>query len=147
MVRVATLDDIPAMLRLGEIMHAESRYSFMAYDAEKVATTLTTLIDSGFVMVREANGGELVGGMVGYMAEPWFSREPVAAELALFICPDKRGGVAAWYLINAFVEWAEQRGAREITMAITTGVKVEDTGKLYQRLGFEQVGGVFKRRM
>jgi L-amino acid N-acyltransferase YncA len=146
MVRDATLEDIPAMIRIGEIMHAESRYSFMTYDGEKVAFTLKTLIGTGFVRVHEHNG-EIDGGMVGYMGEPWFSNERVASELALFIVPGKRGGMAAWYLLSEFVAWCDQQGAREITLAITTGVKVEETGKLYQRLGFEQVGGVFKRRI
>lgn len=146
MVRDATLADIPAMLRLGEIMHAESRYSFMAYDAEKVAGTLRSLMGTGFVRVHERNG-EIDGGMVGYMTEAWFSRARVAAELALFVTPGKRGGMAAWYLLSEFSAWAENQGAQEITLAITTGVKVEETGRMYQRLGFEQVGGVFKRRM
>jgi GNAT superfamily N-acetyltransferase len=147
MVRDATFDDIAAMVALGQIMHAESRYSFMAYDGEKVASTLKTLMQTGgFVRVHERDG-EIDGGMVGYMAEAWFSRARVAAELALFMRPDKRGGVAAWYLLSEFSAWAENQGAQEITLAITTGVKVEETGRMYQRLGFEQVGGVFKRRM
>ncbi len=146
MVRDATLADIPAMVALGQLMHAESRYSFMAYDGEKVAITLKTLIGTGFVRVHERDG-EIDGGMVGYMSEAWFSRAKVAAELALFMTPGKRGGMAAWYLLSEFSAWAENQGAQEITLAITTGVKVEETGRMYQRLGFEQVGGVFKRRV
>lgn len=147
MVRDAALDDIPAMVALGQLMHAESRYAFMDYDGEKVAITLKTLMQSGgFVRVHERDG-EIDGGMVGYMTEAWFSRAKVGAELALFMRPDRRGGVAAWYLLSEFNAWAEQQGAQEITLAITTGVKVEETGKMYQRLGFEQVGGVFKRRI
>ena len=146
MVRDATLADIPAMVALGQLMHAESRYSFMAYDGEKVAITLKTLIGTGFVRVHERDG-EIDGGMVGYMSEAWFSRAKVAAELALFMTPGKRGGMAAWYLLSEFSAGAENQGAQEITLAITTGVKVEETGRMYQRLGFEQVGGVFKRRV
>jgi GNAT superfamily N-acetyltransferase len=146
MVRDATLDDIPAMVALGAIMHAESRYNFMAYDGEKVAATLRSLIGVGFARVHERDG-EIDGGMVGYMSEAWFSRAKVAAELALFVTPGKRGGMAAWYLLSEFSAWAENQGAQEITLAITTGVKVEETGRMYQRLGFEQVGGVFKRRV
>lgn len=146
MVRDATLDDIPAMVALGAIMHAESRYSFMAYDGEKVAATLRALIGTGFVRVH-VKDGEIDGGMVGYMGEPWFSMERVASELALFVVSGKRGGMAAWYLLSEFSAWAENQGAKEITLAITTGVKVEETGRMYQRLGFEQVGGVFKRRV
>lgn len=147
MVRDATLDDIPAMVALGEIMHAESRYSFMAYDGEKVATTLKTLMQTGGFVRVHVKDGEIDGGMVGYMGNPWFSGERVASELALFVVPGKRGGMAAWYLLSEFGAWAENQGAKEITLAITTGVKVEETGRMYQRLGFEQVGGVFKRRM
>lgn len=147
MVRDATLDDIPAMVALGEIMHAESRYSFMAYDGEKVAITLKTLMQTGGFVRVHVKDGEIDGGMVGYMGNPWFSGERVASELALFVVPGKRGGMAAWYLLSEFGAWAENQGAREITLAITTGVKVEETGRMYQRLGFEQVGGVFKRRM
>lgn len=146
MVRDATHDDIPALVALGAIMHAESRHSFMAYGAEKVAETLRALIGSGFVRVH-VKDDVIDGVMVGYMGEPWFSTERVASELALFVIPGRRGGMAAWYLLSEFAAWAEEQGAREITLAISTGVRIDETGQMYQRLGYEHVGGVFKRRM
>lgn len=146
MVEIPTEADIPAMLHVGKMMHGESRYSFMEYDGEKVAATIRTLLGSGFVRVVRREG-EIIGGMIGYMGEPWFSREPVAGELALFVIPDRRGGMAAAALVNEFVAWATERGAREITLAISAGVRVEETGRLYERLGFDNIGGVFKRRV
>lgn len=135
------------MIKLGEIMHGESRYSFMAYDGEKVAITLKTLMQTGgFVRVHEREG-EIDGGMVGYVAAAWFSSDIVASELALFVRPDRRGGIAASRLIAEFVTWATERGAREAIMAINTGVKVLETAALYRHSGFNEIGGIFQRRL
>jgi GNAT superfamily N-acetyltransferase len=145
MVRNATLDDIPVMLQLAELMHAESQLAPLTFCAEKVEIAMRSMIADGFAMVHEKDG-EIDGGMLGYIGEPWYSRVPVAGETGLFVRPDKRGGLAAWYLLSEFVAWAMNRGAKEITLAISTGVRVEETGRLYQRLGFKRVGGVFIRR-
>lgn len=145
MARPATANDIPAMLELGRAMCAEGYYAGMNFDEHKISGLLHRLIDGGFAAVHEA-GGQMVGLMIGAMGETWFGRDLNAIEYALYVTPDHRGGSAATRLLDAFTDWAKENGAREITVAQSTGVMVEKTAKFYQRMGFAPMGGVFKLR-
>lgn len=145
MIRPATPADIPQMLALGEAMHAESRYARMAWCTPKVCGLLDMLIasDDGLVLVAE-RGGEIVGGFMGMVSEHYFSRDKVATDFALFIAPDRRGGIAASRLLQAYREWAQARGAVSVQLGVTTGVNTEDTARLFERCGFERVGVLFE---
>lgn len=147
MIRPATLLDVPQLVVLGERMHAESRFSAMGYAPDKVAALLTGLISSpvGCVLVAERQGA-VVGGMAGYCDAHFFSNDLFAADLAVFVEPDRRGGIAAARLVRAFVDWATRRGARMIQVGISTGVHVEQTTRLYESLGFARVGPLMEWR-
>ena len=67
--------------------------------------------------------------------------------MVLFVDPAYRHGLAAMRLVRGFREWALERGARELCLAISTNVNADDTGRFYERLGFTRVGGVYKQRL
>ena len=146
MIRVATEADIPRIVELGQQMHDESPfYCDIAYDTGKVSAAMKQLINGAGVIFLYETGGEIRGGMAGYMGEFWFSSERLASDLALFIHPDHRHGMIAVKLTLAFHAWAKQLGARRVQMGITTGVHTEDTGKLYRSLGMSDSGNLFKK--
>jgi GNAT superfamily N-acetyltransferase len=146
-IRPAVPDDLPTLLELGRCMHAESpRFSALTFDATKVFELLTSAIDDDrylLIVVDDGEGG-LAGGFLGYITPQWFSHDEVAADLALFVDPDRRGGIVAARLLKAYAEWAEARGAKQITAGISTGVMVEQTAQMYRRLGFNQYGYLFE---
>jgi GNAT superfamily N-acetyltransferase len=147
MIRAATSADIPALLALGRAMHAESWYGYIEFDEQKIFNVLTQLIDgAGFAEVYEA-GGEVHGGMLGMVSEMWFCTALIATDLGLFMQPGKRGGIAATRLVNRFVEWAGSKGAVEVSLGISTGIAIKETGKLYETLGLTHVGGIYKARL
>jgi hypothetical protein len=50
-------------------------------------------------------------------------------------------------LLKAFIRWAwSVPGVVEVGGAQSSGIEVERTAQLYERLGFERVGGVFSLR-
>jgi GNAT superfamily N-acetyltransferase len=146
-IRPAVLDDLPTLLALGRQMHAESpRFNALTFDDTKVLELLTSAIDDDrylLIVVDDGDGG-LVGGFIGYMTPLWFSHDEVAADLALFVDPDRRGGIVAAHLMKAYSEWAAARGAKQTTAGISTGVMVEQTAQMYRRLGFNQYGYLFE---
>lgn len=146
MIRRATLADIPELLALGRRMHAESWYAYLPYDDDKIATVLENVMAHGFVAVSEVDG-EIHGGMVGAISAFWFCRELMAHDLALFVEPTRRGGIAAARLVQAFIGWAHDHGAREISLACSTGVRIEETGDLFRAMGLRHVGGIYKARL
>lgn len=146
MIRCATKDDIQALIELSRDMHAECWMRWMPFAPERVSVVLNELVNHGFLWVHE-HGGQIDGGMAGYVAECWYAQIKVAGEFGLYVRPDLAGGIVAMRLVKQFVQWAREQGAHEITLGITTGVNVHETGRLYERLGFECVGGNYKMRI
>lgn len=144
MIRRATREDIPRMIELGAQMHAESRFSVLGYDREKVAALFSMLIDAGqFIDVIERDG-VIVGGFAGEIAEHWASKDLVSYDYGMFISPDNRGGRDAARLIRRFREWAVARGAKLVTLGISTGVHPERTARLMEAVGFTQIGFLYE---
>jgi len=141
MIRNATTEDLPRLLELGEAMHAESRYSIMNFDREKVAGLLTTLMttDTGFLMVAEKDG-RIIGGFAGIVSEHWFSHDKLASDIALFIEQDARGGMTAPRLLRAFLTWADGHGVKVKDIGVNTGIHTNQTGRLYEKLGGKLAG-------
>lgn len=144
MLRDATRDDIPAIVALGALMHAESpHFRVLTWDGDKVARTVAHLIDSphGLALVAE-QGGEIVGGVLALAVEHWGSPDLVACDLALFIRPQSRGGMAGARLLDAYRRWADGLGCKITQLGVMTGVNVEQTQALGLRLGWRQQGVV-----
>jgi GNAT superfamily N-acetyltransferase len=145
MIRMATLDDVDFIVDKGELMAQESSYKVYAYNHDKVRALVENLINSdvGFVCVAES-GGVKIGWMFGACVEHWFSSDKVATEMTTYILPEYRGGSDAPRMIKAFKKWAENMGATETQIGITTAVNEERTSALYERLGFHPAGRIFK---
>lgn len=138
MIRQATHADIPAMVELGRALCAESpRWARLTFNGEKLATLLVSLIDSpdGFAWVAVASGA-VVGALIGIVDEHWASDDRVAQELSLFVREDARGAIYAARLITVLDAWAESRGAKWLQAGASTGVAIDRTALLYERLGF-----------
>lgn len=145
MIRPATHDDIDRLTELGEMMHVESRFARLPLDRAKVRALFAHLIESpdGLLIVSEKDG-DIIGGFAGYIVEHYFAHTKVASDFGLFIAPEFRGGMSAPRLLKAYVDWAKEKGAAMIQAGITTGVHVEASTALYQRLGFKPAGALFE---
>lgn len=146
MIRAATHEDIPRMVDLGRVMHGESpTFCRLRFDADKLAATISSTITSagGFAYVEE-QGDAVVGGMLAMITPHYFSHDLVACDLALFMAPEHRGGMAAVRLINAYVKWAEYHGAVVTQLGVMTGVNVDKTEALLHRLGWHRSGLVME---
>jgi L-amino acid N-acyltransferase YncA len=141
-LRLATVDDLPAICVLGRIMHEESTFAPMDYDVERVKQTIGDLMHkSQFVVVAEDKNGEVIGGMAGMVTQSWFGSDMVANDLSLFIHPNHRGGMLAVRLIKAFVQWARLAGAKQIRPGVISGNAT--AVRLYEKLGFAKCGATF----
>ena len=141
-LRMATPDDLPAIVVLGRVMHEESSFAPMDYDVDRVKETISDLMNkSQFVVVAEDTNGEVIGGMAGMVTQSWFGNDMVANDLAVFIHPDHRGGLLAVKLIKTFVHWAKLAGAKQIRPGVVSGSRTAEA--LYDRLGFTRCGATF----
>lgn len=137
-IRVATTDDLPRILDLGEQLHAESpRWSRIPFSRARAAEMITGLMlsEDGVVFVAEKNG-QVIGGIAGVASQHWASEARVAHEVSFFIDKPHRGGLAACRLICALEAWARIKGVAWLHAGTSTGVDPELTARLYERLGF-----------
>jgi len=85
--------------------------------------------------------------IAAYLTDYIFCDEPVVNDDLLFVKASHRGGTVAIRMVRGLERWASARGAREVFLGVSTGIAVERTGRLYQRLGFRHVGGVYSKQL
>jgi hypothetical protein len=145
-VRRAVPADVPALVEMVRALLLESRLSFLPFSEQKVKSVFERLIDANdtcclFVADRE---GALIGFVGGKMTYYVFCDEYFAMDQGLYVSPECRGGSAAYRLVAAYHKWARSGGAREVCIAVSTGVKIEATDRLLKGVGMDFVGGVYK---
>ncbi len=141
MIRDAKVEDWTQLVALGETLLAKTPYSGIELDRQQTLRVYGQCLSSalGFAKVAEQNG-EITGLMLGLVDRLWWSKARFASDL-IFYCTDGRSGVP---LLRAFVSWAWTiPGVVEISCAQSSALKVGQTGKLYQRLGFKKAGGLW----
>ena len=144
MIRKAELKDLAALVQIGQLFHAESEhYRRLSYSGIKVLLTLKSLLsnDNAMLVVIEKDG-QIVGGMAAMVFEEWYSNEKLATDICIFILPEHRGTSAAFELIEHYKSWAKERKAKYSLLSISTGINVERTQGLYEKLGAKRIGPV-----
>jgi len=138
-VRPLTIEDMPEVTLLGYEMHQESpNYQNLGYSPQKCLKLLDTIKENpnefcGFVAESESR---IVGIFLGAMCEMYFSEDLVASDILIYVIPEKRGSFALFRLVRAFEDWADNLGAVEKTLAVSSGVHPEKTLSAFLRLGY-----------
>lgn len=146
MIREARHDDIDAILKLGEQMHAESRFSEHPWSAERVECLLHNgIADPAALVLVAEKGGELVGGFCGYVMQHWAVDALTSGDYWLFMGREHRGGLDAAVMLRRYAKWARSKGVPDslITLGITTQVQVEQSARLFNACGFVPAGPLF----
>lgn len=148
-IRPAVEEDIPIVFALAKKMYEESAYgTFCSFNDKKSLALIQTALknpDNYFLHVAEKDGA-IIGMYGGSITDYYFSNDLMAVDLILYVDPNKRGGLAAVKLIQAFEDWAFSKGVKEICPASSTQIAPERTAQLYHLLGYEVVGNLFKKR-
>lgn len=130
------------VLSLAREMKSESiAHRDMALDERKLVAQLRESFENPDVYVRLAvRGHEVLGAFFGVVTNVYFSAEKVAKDMAWFVRKNRRGSFAAVLLLSDFEEWAQGRGVRKVFLGQSSGVEMDATAILYQRLGYVVVG-------
>lgn len=139
-LRLIEDSDIPEVLAAGREHIASSNYAPMGFDDEKAAGFIRHLIVHGLAAVA-VEDGQIAGGILGDVIEPWYSRNRMGIEHVLYVLPQHRGGRAALMLVRAWVKWCLDSGATQIRPGVSTGCEAAEA--FYERLGFKRAGGLF----
>ena len=138
--------DISVMIELGAQMHAESAYRDLNYNREKCEALCIKYIlnPKWFFGYCAYEGDELVGMVMGHIVPYYFGNDLLASDTVWYVRKDRRGSMIGIRLLNAFRDWAKERGASEICIGVSSALNLDRTHKLLSRVGFDHVGGIFK---
>jgi len=130
MIRVATVDDMPALIEMGRRFHAASPWADMPINEAHLTAHLTGFIegDNSVVFVLE----DLTGGVGLFVSPVYFSDHTVAQEV-FWYCESPRNGRG---LLEVAELWAANMGASRMSMICLEGKNTEIVGKLYERRGY-----------
>ncbi len=132
--------DIDEVMELAAVMYRESvNYRRLAFSPERVREMAGMVIKSGFAMVA-VRDGRIIGVMGGSLVQPAFSHDLMACDFLLYVLPQYRGGTAAIRLVNAYVQWAHEGGAKLITVGVTAGIDNDAAITFYKAMGFHAMG-------
>lgn len=146
MIRDATLDDLPALLLLGERMHSESpHFSRGTFSAQRLEATLRhVLAGPDNLLAMAIAGGKLAGVAVGIIVPHWCSADMIATDLAIYVYPEHRGSMLGACLVKHFKRWglkAKEAGrVTSVQAGVSTGIHTEQTSRLYEALGARRFG-------
>ena len=145
-IRTATNDDIAIIMNLADKIYTESRFNHLIHDKNKVERGLKNLINSQqqgrhLILLAYSADGKVIGGFVGTLEEYFFTSDISANSILIWVDSHYRGSSAAIKLIDVFKQWAITRGAKEINIAVSSGIKIGSTDRFVRRLGFVQTGG------
>jgi len=132
-IRIATADDLPAILDMGEKFHAFSEDP-VPYCRESSEVSVRQVMGMGFVLLAETDRPV---GMLGVVIAPIFFNfaHSFAQELMWWVEESERSTGAALRLIRAAEAEAKARGAVRIHM-LRLAKSPEHVGRLYDRLGY-----------
>lgn len=143
-IRDVTFQDRPAFVALAEAMHAASPgFAPLDFDAQVLGETLTSLraVDTGYARLAEADH-QMVGGMLGIAQRSFFGRDAIAADMGLFVYPDRRGMRAGAHLVTDFCVWAQARDVKRVTLCNGAGVGDAAFTQMLAGLDFQRAGSV-----
>ncbi|MDD2370043.1 MAG: GNAT family N-acetyltransferase [Sulfuricurvum sp.] len=85
--------------------------------------------------------GKIIGGFFGAIEEYFFTTDKSANSILTWVDPDYRGSSTAIKFIDVFKQWAVKKGAKEVNLVVSRGVRIGSTDRFFRRLGFVQSGG------
>ena len=149
-VRIATTEDIPAIVGMAEMMHEQSDYASVPFVSEMYSGFLRIVFENEdyrcFVYERD---GKIIGAIIGLVAPYMFSPEISAVDAGFFVLPEHRGGMTAIRLESAYREWAvwkaELVGQESIKTRLCSSTGDMRAGAFFEKIGYNFVGGNYCR--
>jgi len=139
MIRRMVGADIPAIIELGKRLHAQIG-DLPPIDENGCKMLLARAIchKRQLVLVHERDS-QIVGVLFGVIEEMWFSKALHATDVIFYsTCA---GGA---FMLRRFVRWAQGMGVSEIDMAVSSGLDIPNSSRMFERAGFKNVGGIFR---
>lgn len=135
--------DLRVLIAMANEMHSDSTFKPLPFDAQHFGRWLVDMIvgPQHLVLIVEIDG-EVAGGVLASVFPAMFSPELVASEHAIFVRPEYRRSRAGQALIEAYLSWARDMGAKRVNAGNSAGMDDSRYVRLMQRFGFEKAGSL-----
>lgn len=136
MIRQATIEDVPEIVRLGSLSLVGGAYeNLIADNTERVAQLAKdTIGGAGKVLLCDEDGH--VCGLLAFLVLPHpFSGEMTATELMWYVEPEFRKGATGLQLLWEAERVAKEMGAKKFQFTAPS----EQVGSIYKRFGYRQI--------
>jgi GNAT superfamily N-acetyltransferase len=106
------------------------------------------LLAKSIVAFLALEGDALIGcALIGF-GPAWYNPKKLSVkDLLVWTSPEHRGEGVATRLIAAVENYAKQNGYQRVYLSQSTGIGVENTANLYQKLGYTLSGFMSSKRM
>jgi GNAT superfamily N-acetyltransferase len=146
------LDDASAyeVLLLGETLHAESRYAKTLYNKESIWKLLDLTVrmpEKFFCAYSKDSKGVLNGFFLGTINTEYFTNNPVACDLGMYVVKELRGSPIFYRMLKAFEQWAKDNSASKIILYHSTGINPEQSKEMFPKLGYTHYGHIFDKEL
>lgn len=142
MIRLPTLDDQEAFMRMGRSFYEASPYSKFTLSEQKLLDLFTNSVynkDSYLLLMLVDKENRPKGMILCAISSSFFSEDKVATELAWWVDPDYRGRDAL-DLVSAYEYWAKEvHKCKAASLALLDHTSNPKIQKYYERLGFHKV--------
>ena len=135
MIRLAIFEDIPNLLRMGELFFNDSGYGeITSFNKNDTEITLKSLIDLGTLLTDGKSS------MIGFLVFPLFMNQKtmMSQELFWWVDEDKRGTRIGIDLLKQAEKISKENGATVMNMLSLNDLNGEKVNKLYERLGYKR---------
>jgi GNAT superfamily N-acetyltransferase len=146
-IRPAALEDVPAIVEMGQAFVHELYEAHIAQNPEQMRALVARLILGGpdSVVFVHVGGSGSVDGMIGAIAyDHHVSGERIAGEVFWFVDPASRGSIGI-RLLKAAERWAREQGAS--SMEMIQPIAAPMVGDIYKRLGYGPVEVSWRRKL
>jgi len=149
MIRLATKDDLPAMVALTEAFHKAAHLQrFAPWEASKWESWLTDVLASDQATCIVADDEGVVGmAVAGVMPAYWNNDVKLLREAVLFVDPKHTGKGIGTELIDELVDYAKSTGCQAVSVGTSQAMNPRSLGKLYRKLGFTLEEKAYIRRL
>ncbi|WP_299155184.1 hypothetical protein [uncultured Tateyamaria sp.] len=142
--------DLPAIVRLAQDAHNESRFGYMPFNPDKVRKIARAAFKDQkrhAVMIAEKHD-QAVGFVYCSVGEYHIGSNVLLTTIhnmnvAHSVRSSLSGGKIALGLFRGVETWSKARGAKEILFHVTSDVSLAQAHKLAKRIGYQFIGGSY----
>lgn len=149
LIRLATSNDVPALLVLARRMYEESQFTaWCGFSEDSVTRHIDRLFkDADSTFLVDERDGRIAGFITGHVRPVFFDHNTIQGiEDNWYVAPAYRRTSSGIRLLQVFLGWAKQSGAVSMLLSDRAFIESRNVARIMEKFGFT-VDGISYRRV